>query len=372
MKKLLLMALLLMAANAHAAPKNSCIRYQKDHFFYHRGEEMNVIDVDLEWPEYVDGFHVKNLQAYLAGMLFGSQGEFSGFEKSYAAFLQRFGDPVVQQFKTIPDDRKFCYVEVSLRQKGHLANRYISYELSYRCAPERLSTQRGDTVRHYITYDLQQQRVLRMKDLIRTQRLENGYYGAGMLLELARNASIDFGDDMLGITFLDGYLADSDLCFDMLYMTEREYVPFTTRLSAKNYRSLFTKEARGILEKEAAPGPVATVPKNSLWQGEPIYNKVDKAPEFRGGGERLAAFLKENVNYPAEVAARKVGGTVMVEFVIAKTGEVGNVKVVSPVDPALDREAVRVVKLMPKWTPGELKGERVATTLDLPLGFRPE
>lgn len=370
MKKILLMGLLLVAVSTHAALRNSCIRYQKDHFFYHRGEEMNVIDVDLEWPEYVDGFQVKNLQAYLAGMLFGAKGEFEGFTNCYAAFLRRFGTPVTQQFKTIPDDRKFCYVEVNLKEKGHLANRYISYELSYRCIPERLSTQKGDTVRHYITYDLQQQRVLRMKDLIRTQRLENGYYGADMLLELARNASIAFDDDMVGVTFLDGYLADGDLCFDMLYMTEEESVPFTTHLSTKNYRSLLTKETRGLLEKEAAPGPVAAVRKDSLWQGAPIYNKVDKAPEFRGGAEGLARFLKANVIYPAEVAARKVGGTVLVGFVIAKTGEVGNVKVISLVDPALDREAVRVVKLMPKWAPGELKGERVATTLELPFNFR--
>lgn len=372
MRKLLLMALLLVAAGTHAVIKNSCIRYQKDHFFYQRGEEMNVIDVDLEWPEYVDGFQVRGLQAYLAAMLFGTQEEFRGLDDSYAAFLRRFGAPVTQQFKTIPDDRKFCYVEVSLKEKGHLANRYISYELSYRCAPEKLSTQKGDTVRHYITYDLQQQRVLRMKDLIRTQRLENGYYGAGLILELARNASIGFDDGIVGMTFLDGYLAGSDFCFDMLYMTEEEYLPFTTRLSVKDYRSLLTREARGILEKEAPPGPMSTIREDSLWQGEPIYNKVDKAPEFRGGADGLAKFLKANVNYPAEVAARKVGGTVMVEFVISKTGEVGNVKVVSPVDPALDREAVRVVKLMPKWIPGEQRGEPVTTTLDLPLGFRLE
>lgn len=372
MRKILLITLLLVATSMHATLRNSCIRYQKDHFFYHRGEEMNVIDIDLEWPEYVDGFQVKNLQVYLAAMLFGAKGEFGGFEKSYETFLQRFGTPVVQQFKAIPDDRKFCYVELTLKEKGHLANRYISYEVSYRCAPERLSTQKGDTIKHYITYDLQQQKVLRLQDLVRTQRLENGHYEADMLLELARNASMDFGEDMVGITFLDGCLVGDDLCFDMLYMTEQETRPFTTHLAARNYRSLLTKEARAILEKEAAPGPESMIRMDKLWQGIPIYNVVDKAPEFRGGSERLAEFLKTNVRYPAEVAARKVGGTVIVEFVIGTNGEVGGVKVLSSIDPALDREAVRVVKLMPRWMPAELKGQPVPMILDLPFGFRPE
>ena len=213
---------------------------------------MNVIDIDLEWPEYVDGFQVKNLQVYLAAMLFGAKSEFEGFEKSYETFLQRFGTPVVQQFKAIPDDRKFCYVELSLKEKGHLANRYISYEVSYRCAPETLSTQKGDTIKHYITYDLQQQKVLRLQDLVRTQRLENGHYEADMLLELARNASMDFGEDMVGITFLDGCLVGEDLCFDMLYMTEQEARPFTTHLAARTDEatdlSLCAQPARRYLD----------------------------------------------------------------------------------------------------------------------------
>ena len=103
MRKILLITLLLVAASTHATLRNSCVRYQKDHFFYHRGEEMNVIDIDLEWPEYVDGFQVKNLQAYLAATLFGAKGEFEGFEKkAMKPFCNALGFPSCSSLRPSP------------------------------------------------------------------------------------------------------------------------------------------------------------------------------------------------------------------------------------------------------------------------------
>jgi TonB family protein len=149
----------------------------------------------------------------------------------------------------------------------------------------------------------------------------------------------------------------------MLYLTDEETVPFTTQIEAAEMRNLLTKQARNILEKEVVAKNPEFIAEDSLYQGEPIYKKVEREPSYQGGQAALVNFLKSNVEYPADAASRKIEGTVLVSFVISKDGEVGNVKVIHPVSPDIDREAVRVIKLMPKWKPAELKGQKVNMAL---------
>lgn len=83
-------------------------------------------------------------------------------------------------------------------------------------------------------------------------------------------------------------------------------------------------------------------------------------------------WLADNVKYSAEAANEEVQGKVIVEFVITKTGKTDKVRVLRGLHPALDQEALRVIKAMPAWTPGKQNGQPVNVSYTLPITFRPQ
>lgn len=97
---------------------------------------------------------------------------------------------------------------------------------------------------------------------------------------------------------------------------------------------------------------------------------VEQKPLFPGGDAEMMKWLGSNINYPPQAAEEGVSGKVTVQFVVEKDGSISGVKVVRGKHPALDAEAVRVVKKMPKWTPGRNNGAPVRVTYMLPVTFR--
>ncbi len=111
-------------------------------------------------------------------------------------------------------------------------------------------------------------------------------------------------------------------------------------------------------------------PQETEPQSKKVYNSVEQMPEFPGGVAAMMRYLQENIKYPPEAAKNDIEGRVIVQFIIDKTGEVGDVKVVRPVSEELDAEAVRVVKSFPKFEPGRQDGEAVAVWYTLPISFK--
>ncbi|MFB6342695.1 energy transducer TonB [Saccharicrinis sp. FJH62] len=100
-----------------------------------------------------------------------------------------------------------------------------------------------------------------------------------------------------------------------------------------------------------------------------VFQIVEKMPSFPGGEAAMMKFLSDNIKYPTIAQENGIQGRVYVNFVVSKTGEISNIKVVRGVDPALDQEAIRVVKSMPKWEPGEQRGKPVNVSFMLPINF---
>jgi TonB family protein len=111
------------------------------------------------------------------------------------------------------------------------------------------------------------------------------------------------------------------------------------------------------------------VPKIQLNSGEEVYMVVEEMPEYPGGVAALRIFLANNVKYPPETAKKGIHGKVYVNFVVEKDGTVGMVKIARGVDPSLDAEALRVVKLLTNWKPGKQKGEDVRVSYTVPINF---
>lgn len=130
---------------------------------------------------------------------------------------------------------------------------------------------------------------------------------------------------------------------------------------------------------EAVSGPVAHVsgpamgpPAATQEEGDEgeVFEIVEQNPMFPGGNEELMKWLSKNLKYPASAQENGIQGRVLVQFVVNKDGSIVEPKVIRSVDPALDKEAMRVVSAMPKWQPGKQRGKTVRVRFTLPVTFR--
>ena len=104
---------------------------------------------------------------------------------------------------------------------------------------------------------------------------------------------------------------------------------------------------------------------------EVIFVVVESMPEFPGGQQALFKFLSENVKYPVIAQENGIQGRVICQFVVNKDGSIVDVEVVrSGGDASLDKEAVRVIKSMPKWKPGKQRGKPVRVKYPVPVNFK--
>lgn len=101
-----------------------------------------------------------------------------------------------------------------------------------------------------------------------------------------------------------------------------------------------------------------------------LFTVVDQQPEFEGGYEAMMAFIKQNMKYPPNARRMQVEGTVHVSFIVSKNGSISDVKVLRGIMTECDKEAVRVVQMMPAWKPGKQNGRNVNVRFILPLKFR--
>ena len=105
-------------------------------------------------------------------------------------------------------------------------------------------------------------------------------------------------------------------------------------------------------------------------EGSKVFDVVEEMPSFPGGPSALFQFLSANIQYPATAEENGIKGRVIVTFVVERDGSITDVKVVKSVDPSLDKEAVRVIKSMPRWQPGKQNGSAVRVKYTTPVTFR--
>ncbi len=131
--------------------------------------------------------------------------------------------------------------------------------------------------------------------------------------------------------------------------------PFT--LDADNFRlSIQTTEEN----------PVRIVEKSN----DTIYDIVDQMPQFPGGEKAMMEFIGKNVKYPQRAKDEGIQGRVFIQFVVEKDGSIGEVKLLRSIGGGCDEEGIRVVKSMPKWTPGQQAGKAVRVHYTLPIFFK--
>ena len=101
-----------------------------------------------------------------------------------------------------------------------------------------------------------------------------------------------------------------------------------------------------------------------------VFDVVEVMPQFPGGQIAMLQYLMKNIKYPEQAMKEGIQGRVAVRFIVEKDGSISDVKPILSVHPLLNKEAVRVVESMPKWTPGKHNGKPVRVRFNLPVMFK--
>ena len=154
--------------------------------------------------------------------------------------------------------------------------------------------------------------------------------------------------------------------------TEQQQVQKAPEKISTTTSELVIGGGSGVVEgaevKEAAP---ETAVDNAAEQEQPIkFTVVQKIPEFPGGWSAFMQWLTKNLKYPESAQKNKVQGTVVVSFIVNKDGSIASTKVSTSADPVLDAEALRVMKMMPKWKPGMDRNKVCRTMIAVPVVFK--
>ncbi len=141
-----------------------------------------------------------------------------------------------------------------------------------------------------------------------------------------------------------------------------EYVlPITFRLNAAP-KTLANENPSAIKIGDLG---IPTTEDDAIFEGKP-----DQQPEFPGGEIAMMKFIKENLDYPPSAARKGIQGRVILTFILEKDGKFSTIKVLRSPDDALSREAIRVIKKMPKWKPAIHEGKPVRVKFAMPVTFR--
>ena len=132
-----------------------------------------------------------------------------------------------------------------------------------------------------------------------------------------------------------------------------QYVPMYFKLNKNGVRS--TAQRRKVMPIDP---------------NEPIFTIVDKMPEFPTGEDGLGRFISEFIKYPSRAKQEGVQGRILCAFIVRKDGTISNLEVVNGIDNELDNEALRVLSMMPKWTPGQNDNKAVSVKCILPIDFK--
>ncbi len=138
------------------------------------------------------------------------------------------------------------------------------------------------------------------------------------------------------------------------------------KVSSETVKGVIESEPTG--DPDAAPAAPAAVEPPAPKEDE-IFTAVEQNPEFPGGNKAFINFLSKYIEYPSEATENNIAGKVILRFTVNKDGSVEDIKVLKGVGFGCDEEAVRVLKMTPKWAPGKQSGRAVRVSYSVPIVF---
>ena len=204
------------------------------------------------------------------------------------------------------------------------------------------------------------------------------------LIALAMNISFNPGEEKMDEEMLEKIVRDLELKRPdenmMAYQMPEEKPEMKAKLNVVETPK--TEEMTEELKKDQEKQLDGEGAKEEKEKAEPIippevedkenplnFRVVERLPEFPGGPVEFMKWLTRNLKYPASAQQQKIEGRVVVSFIINKDGTTSDIKVTKSATPILDREALRVIRMMPKWKAGEDHGKPCRTMMAIPVVF---
>ena len=147
-------------------------------------------------------------------------------------------------------------------------------------------------------------------------------------------------------------------------------LPLALLLIVANSVHIQANEVQETSQEIAPPPPPPPPPERKESKSDEIFVIVEEQPSFKEGVKAMMDFIESEMKYPVIAKENGIEGRVIVNFIIEKDGTITNPQIVRGADPSLDKEAIRIIKAMPKWNPGLQRNERVRVRYTLPISFK--
>jgi len=152
-------------------------------------------------------------------------------------------------------------------------------------------------------------------------------------------------------------------------VADSDRVAEKTMIAEKSDNSVAQPTPAARTVKGVATSASKTTQLEEISEEAEVFTVVEQSPEFPGGADKLNRYLTDNLHYPDEAKMNSISGTVYVQFVIDKKGQISDAKVLRGIGSGCDEEALRVIKAMPRWKPGMQRGKPVRVAFNMPVKF---
>ncbi len=344
MKKGIITCILLLASVICSYAQGISITPMRDRCVVKYQGEWYVLNTRLltfkEYPE---------LQRYITKELFGIENP--SIKDGYHRFINSFGG-----IKNIQDQSKAKgrEINITLRLPQGTKGKYMSLLAEYTIVNASKQTNKY----LHLIFNEQTATILTAEDILKEPYLTQ-------YRQEAQGAPLQFYTDKSGLNY--GYEKDGQYQNRLVPFTEgdsvfTDYFKTLINMKRQQVKSSVYESAQEAKEKRI---------KEQAYDENRIYDEVDEMPTYPGGTNALNNFVSTHMymfsNYKTEHAAN--GGRITVEFIIEKDGSTSNHKVTKSSSPEYDADAIRLVKKMPKWTPGKLNGKTVRVRYSLPISY---
>ena len=356
---------------------NSRVEYIEEKHVFRNSNELTVLNLSLEWPVKLKGQCLNTLQRDLCLRLFQNQGQ--TFYEGCKLLFQQLGTEV----DAIPDEKglQVKYRSIILRMVSWEPGRFLSVYLVV-TARDRDKSECSEVRQQLLTYDIPNDKVLMPRELLK-RSCYPGHVDNDSFLDVIQRfmPKVEYvveGDSLPewvcllsrkqgGLFNLKGSNGSNNI--DDLMVVPYNFFKYFLTSQAIELMERDMKVPKKKREKIKAESMRLDAIVQKQYERPGVYQVVDTMPRFQGGNDELAHYFSQNLVYPEDEKTSPVAGKVVVSFIVNEDGYVSDPAVIMPVSPGLDREAVRVVRAMPRWEPGRLDGVPVKVRMQIPVRF---
>ena len=372
MKKMIFLMVLLMSVSSMKAQQtasSTSIRYEQRHVVCTNSKgEMNVIDIDFEWPERLCYVAQPVLLQHINTLLGDTCMQ---LDRKIAAIQSLYGEPLTTKLDTIPDDSKFCYASYSVREVGLQEGRYISMRVEKNIQPGLKSSLRKEHQLDLFVYDIPSQRILKGKELM---KLENilvdpvaSYYLSNALTEgLLNNYAVS-----LDAQKLYGPVPVNDKTLLMEVGAEGQ-PSVQSMISTADWVNFLTSKMKKLLKIKPVVGTPVVELVDAPVVGDSMYvhRQTEDLASFSWNNQNLNQYITTNLVVPPYLKKEALSGRALVRLIIERDGTLSNISIVKPFSPTLDRNIVALLRRMPKWSPARQEGRPVRSFCFIPVNVK--